>query len=427
MFPRRTSANVLDRDTTKTLLDVLDIGPCVFRQVLILCDTHCVALPARQRDILNLELLDDVRISRERVVATRAVRQDVRNTDLDLIKVVQNIQLGEVQRGVVVDRLRVTRKDEVEPTAATTTAGRDSELSTDFLEFLANLVELLRGEGARANTGGVGFYDTNDVLDAGRVKGETLDGTTETGGRRGHVRVGAVVEVEEESVGTFHQRVRVILVALQEGKLVNDVGFQDFAVILCKSLATRRPSPSNVYRWSRFQAPGKTNLEHLNLILDVVVQVAKSCAIPSLQVSQLALEDSLIQKLTNAHTASRGLVTVARSNTLARGSDLAATELGLLQTVDHRVQLEAHVRTVRDEDALASSRQTLLLQRSQFLEEAGDVHDGTGTDQVDAFRRDEARGQDVEVVGHIVVHNRVASVFFKTPSRQPHLGQARFR
>lgn len=44
-----------------------------------------------------------------------------------------------------------------------------------------------------------------------------------------------MVEVEEESIGTFDQSVRVVFVALQESELVNDVGFQDFAVFLRKS------------------------------------------------------------------------------------------------------------------------------------------------------------------------------------------------
>lgn len=79
------------------------------------------------------------------------------------------------------------------------------------------------------------------------------------------------------------------------------------------------------------------------------------------------------------------------------------------------MQLEADVRAVRDEDAFASGRQALLLQRSQFLEEAGDVHDGAGADQVDAFRRYEARGQDVEIVGHGFMDDSVAGVFFGVP------------
>lgn len=148
MFSRRASTNVLHWNATKTLLDEFDISSCVFRQVVILRRTHRVALPARQCNILNLELLDDVRVGRERVVDASAVRQDIRNTDLDLIEVVENVELGEVQRGVMVDCLRVAREDEVEPTAATTAASRDAKLLTGLLELLANLVELLRGEGS---------------------------------------------------------------------------------------------------------------------------------------------------------------------------------------------------------------------------------------------------------------------------------------
>ena len=132
----------------------------------------------------------------------------------------------------MVDRLGVAREDKVEPTAATAAASRDAKLSTGLLKLFTNLVELLRGERSGANTGSVGFYNTNDGADAGRVQCETLDSTTETCRRRGHVRVGTVVEIEEESVGTFDQSVRVVLVALQEGELVNDVGFQEFAVFL---------------------------------------------------------------------------------------------------------------------------------------------------------------------------------------------------
>ena len=74
------------------------------------------------------------------------------------------------------------------------------------------------------------------------------------------------------------------------------------------------------------------------------------------------------------------------------------------------MQLEADVSAIRDEDTLSGGSQTLFFQGGQFLEEAGDVHDGSGADKVDTFGGDKARREDVEVVGHIVVDNRVASV-----------------
>lgn len=74
------------------------------------------------------------------------------------------------------------------------------------------------------------------------------------------------------------------------------------------------------------------------------------------------------------------------------------------------MQVKADVGAVRDEDALASGGQTLLLQGGQFLEEAGDMHDGTGADQVDALGGHEAGGEDVEVIGDVVVDDGVAGV-----------------
>jgi hypothetical protein len=127
-------------------------------------------------------------------------------------------------------------------------------------------------------------------------------------------------------------------------------------------------------------------------------------------VSQLALESLLVQNLANTHTATSSLVTVAGTDTLTGGADLTATETLLLETVDNRVEIEADVRAVRDEDALGGALQTLSLNSSELLEEAGDVEDGAGTDQVDTFRRDQSGGQDVEVVGDVLVDDGVAGI-----------------
>lgn len=77
------------------------------------------------------------------------------------------------------------------------------------------------------------------------------------------------------------------------------------------------------------------------------------------------------------------------------------------------MQVEADVRAVGDEDALAGGAETLGLELGQFLEETRDVDDGAGTDQVDTFGRDQAGGQDVEVVGDVVVDDCVAGVWIE--------------
>lgn len=129
-----------------------------------------------------------------------------------------------------------------------------------------------------------------------------------------------------------------------------------------------------------------TYLEAGNLILDIVFDVSVPRAVSGVESAQLALESLLIQNLADAHTTARSLITVAGADTLTGGADLTATKTLLLQTIDDRVQVEADVRAVRDEDALSGALQALRLDGGQLLEETGHVEDGTGTNQVDTLR-----------------------------------------
>jgi hypothetical protein len=160
-------------------------------------------------------------------------------------------------------------------------------------------------------------------------------------------------------------------------------------------------------------------LETRKLVLNVVIQLTETGTVPSVQRAQLALEESLIQDLTNTNTSPRSLITVARTDTLAGGADLLTTKLGLLQTVYNRVQVEANMGAVGDEYALASTLETLLLKGSQFLEETRDMHDSSGTDEVDAFWRDQTGGEDVEVVGLVTMNNGMARIWTEESIREP--------
>lgn len=62
----------------------------------------------------------------------------VRDGDLENGKSVEDVELGEVERRVPVDQVRVLEDDEVEPAAATTTTGRDAPLGSDFLQVNAD-------------------------------------------------------------------------------------------------------------------------------------------------------------------------------------------------------------------------------------------------------------------------------------------------
>ena len=123
MIPRRTSSNPFHRNTTKTLLNELDILASILRQIFVLRRAHSVGLPPWKSSILDLDILQNIRVSGESGIGTSAIRQDVSNSDFDFVKVIQDIKLGQVNGSVVVNSRGVAAENEIEPATATTTAG----------------------------------------------------------------------------------------------------------------------------------------------------------------------------------------------------------------------------------------------------------------------------------------------------------------
>lgn len=97
----------------------------------------------------------------------------VLRSDLDLFDAVHDVQLGDVQRLVVVDHVRVAQERDIQPTAATRTTSSRAELMTDLAELLANRVIKLSWEGAFTDSSGVRLDDTDDCLDVLRRDAET--------------------------------------------------------------------------------------------------------------------------------------------------------------------------------------------------------------------------------------------------------------
>lgn len=73
------------------------------------------------------------------------------------------------------------------------------------------------------------------------------------------------------------------------------------------------------------------------------------------------------------------------------------------------MNIKHDMRTIADEDATLGI-EPMLFEGLQLLEETGDVDDAAAADEVDAAGIDEARGEDVEVVGDAIGDNGVASV-----------------
>lgn len=231
MIPRGPHPNPLHLDPHK-LLNKLNIRPRIRRQPVKRGNPRRrLALPSRQRLVLHLDVTQDLQVGRE-VLEDLAVIA-VAGGYLDFLKVIEHIQLRDVQRGVVVAGMRVLDDDEIEPPAATLAACGDAHLVAYALQLFAVGVELFGGERAAANARGVGFYDADDLFEGAPAKGCAGEDAAKAGVGGGHEGVGAVVDVEHEGVGAFDEDGGLLfLCGGEEGDGVDDEGGELGAVVL---------------------------------------------------------------------------------------------------------------------------------------------------------------------------------------------------
>ena len=145
MVSCRANANPLDLHSDK-LLNVLDVVPRLDGQVVVARYTSCRLFPARQRVVLYFNLAKYLGVRREAFEHFTVVRVGCRN--FEFVKIVEDVELGEVDGGVVVAGVRVLDDNKVEPAAAALATGCDANFVAYRLELLAQLVQLLSREGS---------------------------------------------------------------------------------------------------------------------------------------------------------------------------------------------------------------------------------------------------------------------------------------
>ena len=90
-------------------------------------------------------------------------------------------------------------------------------------------------------------------------------------------------------------------------------------------------------------------------------------------------------------------------------TNVSSTELNLLEAIHQLVHIEDNVCPVGDVNPVRGV-QAVLVQRLQFLKEAGDVDNAAAADDVDAVGVHETRGEDVEVVCDSIGDDGVSGV-----------------
>lgn len=375
-----TSTDPLNPDTAE-LLYPLDVVAGSLWKLAVGLDTSSFGLPTWHGLVhwLDLGKLVDSGWERWQSLAVDLVG----GTDLQLLEVVEDIKLGQVEGSVVVDGGRVLEKDQVEPTTSPFPASGDANFSANGLELLSDLVDLLGWEWTATDSGLVGLDHTNDLLQLEWRDTKTGEDTTNTSVGGGNHWIGTPVNVQQQGVSALNQHWGVALLsALDERDLVHDV--------------LRQP-------WSPLVVP-------LDLSFDIVLQdVAVALLVRSGHCPELVVHELFIEDLSYSHTRPAVLGLVAWADTLLGGANGLSSKLDLLQSIDKGVKLKERMRAVADEDTVLGV-ETVLLKLLEFVEELRDADDASAANQVRRPWVDEARWQNVEVVGGAVNDNGVAGI-----------------
>ncbi len=282
-------------------------------------------------------------------------RSAVAHADRQLGERGKHVELRQRERGDPVQAHRVAQGDQVEPAAATLAAGRRAELGAQVAHaFLVGAFDLGR-EGPLADAGHVRLGDADDRVDPVRADPDADGGRAGDGARRGHERIGAVVEVEQRSLGAFEEdEAPLAQRAVDEQGGVGDVGPQP----LREDLVARRQL---------------LQLERLG-----AVDALEPDVLLGERDLDLLAQDLRLEQVLDSDPEPRRLVRVGRADPALGRADLQLAEPPLAALVDRHMPGHDQVRLARD--AHAAGRDPARLELVQLRHEHFRVDHATGAE-----------------------------------------------
>lgn len=148
-----------------------------------------------------------------------------------------------------------------------------------------------------------------------------------------------------------------------------------------------------------------TDLVLFDFTFRVVLKVSVSLEPALDQLPELFREAGVVQ-VVNTQTGSRRLARVSWSNTSLGRTDGRTTEFDFLETVYDLVEAQDQMRSIRDEESTGAV-ETLRLDGIEFLKHGRRVNNETGSDERDTLGVDQAGGQGVKSVFHLLASFRV--------------------
>ena len=107
--------------------------------------------------------------------------------------------------GETVDLMRAPQRDGIEPAAAPFAAGGGAELLAARTELLTDVVEQLGRKRPGTDARGVGLGDAQHIMQFRRAHAGTARRRARAGVGRGHVRIGAMIDIQQRALCTLEQ------------------------------------------------------------------------------------------------------------------------------------------------------------------------------------------------------------------------------
>ena len=219
----------------------------------------------------------------------------------------------------------VAHGDRVVPAAAPRTAGDGAVLVAALAQAVAHLAGQLGRQRSFADARRVRLDHAEHASDRARRNAEAGADAADRRVRRGDVRIGAVIDVEQRALRAFEQDRLAVAHRLRQQQ---------------RDVAHHRPHPLAVRQQLR-----QHRLPVHRAVLDEAVARVDV-------VADVLLEPLRIGEVADADAAARDLVLVGRADAARRRADLALAAARLGQQIEVAVIRQDEVRLVADEDAV---------------------------------------------------------------------------
>ncbi len=314
------------------------INSSIRRTYLIACAGNCAQERASRGGLVPalgglVDRLDSGLgvLARRKIVDFAAV-EAIADAELDLVEAVEDVELGQSDALDAAGADRLPHQHGVEPAAAARPAGDDAELLALGAERLADLVELLGRERPGADPRRVGLADAEHVADRVRAEARAGRRLRRHRVRRGDVRIGAVVDVEQRALRALEQD----------------------APALAPLFVEQRPHRVHVgqhlgrHRGELVVERARRDLVH--------AEPAAQRIVMRQQAVDLAVEHLQIGKIHQPDRAAADLVLIGRADAAAGGADRALAGRLLARDVELLVQRQDQRRVLGDAQVVVRRR-----------------------------------------------------------------------